>query len=105
MFGFWLFTLNTIRNICAHHGRLWDRVLPIKPKIPRGNKHPQWHRPVLIRNDRIFGALTMLRHTLRFTAPTSRWPDRLAALLDNNPAIPIRLMGFPSNWQDSPLWK
>ncbi|MCL2757588.1 MAG: Abi family protein, partial [Coriobacteriia bacterium] len=31
----WLICLNTVRNICAHHGRLWNRILGIKPVIPK----------------------------------------------------------------------
>jgi abortive infection bacteriophage resistance protein len=30
----WLHTLSYIRNICAHHGLLWNRELAIKPEIP-----------------------------------------------------------------------
>ncbi|OGF54087.1 MAG: hypothetical protein A2452_13590 [Candidatus Firestonebacteria bacterium RIFOXYC2_FULL_39_67] len=42
----WLQTINVIRNICAHHSRLWNRELGVKPYIPRKNKYPQWHFPV-----------------------------------------------------------
>jgi abortive infection bacteriophage resistance protein len=31
----WLHTLTTIRNICAHHSRLWNRELGIKPEHPK----------------------------------------------------------------------
>lgn len=30
----WLHTLTVIRNICAHHARLWNRELGIKPASP-----------------------------------------------------------------------
>ena len=30
----WLLTLNYIRNLCAHHARLWNRELAIKPILP-----------------------------------------------------------------------
>lgn len=42
----WLGTLNVVRNICAHHGRLWNRELGYKPFIPRKQKYPMWHIPV-----------------------------------------------------------
>jgi abortive infection bacteriophage resistance protein len=44
----WLQVINVIRNICAHHGRLWNRELGYKPLIPGKNKYPQWHTPVPI---------------------------------------------------------
>lgn len=31
----WIKTLNVVRNICAHHGRLWSRELGVRPQIPR----------------------------------------------------------------------
>lgn len=34
----WLVSLNTVRNICAHHGRLWNRVAGNRPMVPRDNR-------------------------------------------------------------------
>lgn len=48
----WFHHLVYIRNICAHHARLWNRKLAIKPKIPI--KLYAWHKPCTIQNDRIF---------------------------------------------------
>lgn len=101
----WLHTINVIRNICAHHGRLWNRELGVKPFIPRKSKYPQWHAPVAIPQNRIFGVLTILRYLLRITAPQSRWESRLIALLEEYPEISRWSMGFPDNWKESPLWQ
>jgi abortive infection bacteriophage resistance protein len=101
----WLIALNSVRNICAHHGRLIDRILGYKPKIPRKQKHPEWHLPVEITRDRIFGILTILRHLLRFDAPTSSWEKRLKTLFSNYHEIPLHVMGFPAHWEESPIWK
>jgi len=101
----WLQTINVIRNICAHHSRLWNRELGVKPYIPRMNKYPQWHEPILIPQNRIFGVLTILRYLLRIIAPQSQWEARLFTLLNEYPEISRWSMGFPDNWRDSPLWK
>ncbi|MDD5584701.1 MAG: Abi family protein [Candidatus Omnitrophica bacterium] len=101
----WLQTINVIRNICAHHSRLWNRELGVKPYIPRKNKYPQWHEPVLIPQNRIFGVLTILRYLLRIIAPQSQWEARLLTLLDEYPEISRWSMGFPDGWKESPLWK
>ncbi len=101
----WLLAINQIRNICAHHARLWNRVLGVKPMIPRQRKNPDWHTPVAIPDDRIFGCLTVLRYLLRITAPTSQWQSRLQTLLSSYPEISTRDMGFPEHWTDSPLWQ
>lgn len=101
----WLHTINVIRNTCAHHSRLWNREFGVKPFIPRKNKYPDWHEPVAIRQNRIFGILTILHYLLRISAPQSNWKTRLCALLDEYPEISRWSMGFPDNWKDSPLWK
>lgn len=60
----WLLTLNAIRNICAHHGRLWNRTLGVKPYIPRAAQYPDWHYPAEIGNAKAFGVLTICGHCL-----------------------------------------
>jgi hypothetical protein len=93
------------RNICAHHGRLWNRELGVKPLLPSERKHPDWHVPVPMENNRVFCVLTICRHTLARVAPQSHWPARLLRLLADYPRVPQASMGFPSNWQKCPLWK
>ncbi len=103
----WLRTLNTIRNICAHHSRLWNRVLGLKPKIPA--RDPKWHlskadqRP--ISNNRVFAVLAICRHCLEIIAPDSGWRERLKDLLASHPSIPLSSMGFMEGWEEHPLWK
>ena len=101
----WLKTINVIRNICAHHSRLWNRILGVKPFIPRKNKYPEWHDPVKIVQDRIFGVLTIFSYLLKIIAPQSKWKSRFLNLLDEYPEISRWSMGIPDNWKESPLWK
>ncbi len=100
----WLGSLNVIRNICAHHGRLWNRELGFKPIIPHKNKSPQWHTPVEVTNNRIFAILTILRFLLEKVAPTSQWDCRFRELLKRYPDVPLVSMGFPTNWEQCPIW-
>ena len=101
----WLWMFNEVRNICAHHGRLWNRELGNKPMIPLAKHHPDWHRPVAIKNHRVFAVLTVSGYCLRRIAPQSAWPRRLRALLDQHGRVPRKNMGFPDDWLESPLWK
>lgn len=102
VFDSWLLALNTVRNICAHHGRLWNRELGTKPKIPA--KAPAWNKPVKVGGHRVFGVLTLCKWCLDRIAPQSGWTDRLVALLDEFPGVPQGSMGFPDNWRDCPIW-
>jgi abortive infection bacteriophage resistance protein len=101
----WLATFNQVRNLCAHHARLWNRAFGVRPQIPRSNKHPDWHRPIPITSDRMFGVMTVLHYLLQKVAPQSRWRQRWQNLLARYPKTPIAAMGFPPNWTDSPLWQ
>lgn len=101
----WLHTLNYVRNTCAHHARLWNRELPIRPKVPDQKHQPDWHNPAAPANDRVYVVLLLLRHLQKIVAPQSHWTDRLRKLLADYPEIPLPSMGFPANWDSCPLWK
>ena len=47
----WFHSLTYIRNICSHHGRLWNRELAIRPSRLR---NIVWNPPMTPRNDRIY---------------------------------------------------
>jgi abortive infection bacteriophage resistance protein len=101
----WLHTLNFIRNACAHHSRLWNRILPIRPQLPDKRHHFEWYSPVKFDNLHIFAVLTLLRYLLRYIDAQSDWQAQLEALLKQYPDIPLSWMGFPPNWQNCPVWK
>jgi abortive infection bacteriophage resistance protein len=101
----WLQTLNYVRNICAHHARLWNRVLAVRPVLPHEKNDPRWHGPRAISERRMFVVLTLLHQLLRKVAPQSGWRDRLFALFDRFPQVPLRPIGIPADWRTHDLWK
>lgn len=103
--GSWLLTLNYVRNLCAHHSRLWNRELALKPLIPHEKHDRRWHGPNPISNERVFVVLTLLHFMLRQVAPQTAWRDRLFALFDRFPAVPLLSMGIPADWRTHDFWK
>lgn len=103
--GSWLRAINQVRNICAHHSRLWNREFGIRPMLPHKETFPDWHDPVKITDERLFGILTVLHFLLKQVAPQSQWRQRLTNLFDDYSDIPLRFMGFPENWEAAPLWQ
>jgi len=81
-----------------------SRELGLKPKVPRRNKHPEWHLPVEVRNNRLFAVLTILEFIRKKVALTSNWRGRLTELFQNYPEIPMDLMGFPDDWEQCRIW-
>jgi abortive infection bacteriophage resistance protein len=101
----WLLTMNFVRNICAHHGRLWNRELRVKPTIPRRRDYPEWHIPETVTNARVFAVLTFCRYSLKLIAPQSSWGHRVRTLIENHLKMPRQVMGFPDEWETSPIWR
>lgn len=63
IFPSWVHSLSYVRNICAHHGRLWNRELAVRPRIPK--KTNRWHTPFEIPNNRIMGVSSVIYHMKR----------------------------------------
>ena len=100
----WLVALNTTRNICAHHGRLWNRGIGTRPCIPAASKYPEWHDPFPVRSDNMFGILTILSYLLEYAALNTSWRKRLFCLLESRSQEELDRMGFKEGWQRCPLW-
>ncbi len=104
----WFKSLHAIRNIVAHHSRLWNKELGLKPEIPRVNKHPQWHVPIQIQNNRVFCIIMIMKYLLNQMGADDiilKWKKDLNKLIKDNPQIPLLQMGFPENWESCPIWK
>jgi abortive infection bacteriophage resistance protein len=104
VFSTWLLTLNTVRNICAHHGRLWNREIGTSPFMPLRKDYPDWHAAGPFATNRLFMALTVCKWCVDRVAPQSHWADRVRQLLAEFPSIPRKDMGFPKGWEQSPIW-
>ena len=99
----WLRSLNGARNICAHHARLWNRVLGYPPLLPSA-KYLDWHGGFKIPNDRSGVLLMMCRHLLKTITPTRRWHERVEGLFDEYEEIPVKSMGMLESWRSHPVW-
>lgn len=43
---------------------VWNRKLGIMPMIPNRKNDSDWHQPIVVGNDRVFGVLTLLKYSL-----------------------------------------
>ena len=101
-FGSWLHTLSYVRNICAHHKRLWNRQLGVKPQIPR--RSLAWPH-VLQSNERLYCILVMLQHMLNVVSPRCHWRERLFQLFDEHPGVPLASMQVVPDWRTRAIWR
>lgn len=99
----WLHHLTYIRNLCAHHSRLWNREFTITPELPR-SKPARLSGQFTAGSRRLYNTLTMLLHLMDVTSPRHHWRTRLKTLVLDH-AIPVRLMDFPSDWAQRDIWQ
>ncbi len=82
----WLRSLNYLRNVCAHHSRLWNRNIVDRPQLPSAidvhNGLP--FLADLQLNQRVFALLCISKHLLNVINPSSTWGQRLKQLLLND---------------------
>jgi abortive infection bacteriophage resistance protein len=99
----WLKSLNIVRNVSAHHGRLFNRVFAIAPKLPTPGRHPDLDAGGPF--TRTFGQLTMIQHMLRAQAiGSSRLLPAVVRTYPDVQLLPIRHLGASERWDQSALW-
>lgn len=96
--------VSIVRNICAHHGRLWDRDIPFKAALP--TKHPD----ALVKSlnkyapGQIYNTLTILAWVLGRISPNQTWASRVARHVDSHPGA-AAAMGYPADYRTRPIWQ
>ncbi len=94
----WLHALTYLRNLCAHHSRLWNRQTVIKITVAKK------HLSFLKTNDRFYAFAVVINDLLQRIAPHTGWHQRLEKLLSDHRFVDPVAMGFPANWREEPFW-
>ncbi|TNC49035.1 Abi family protein [Rubellimicrobium rubrum] len=96
--------MSYVRNICAHHGRLWNRRMVVKMRVPKA--------PISVGasmkdapESLLYNTLTMLEHLMTVISPGSGWRKRVVDLVDSCPLAQPSAMGFPEDWRRRPAWR
>ena len=96
-----LFNLAHLRNICAHHGRLWNRNLYTGLRIP--NTLAEYCNPEA--QEGLYNRMVIIAYLTDIINPDAGWKQRLLRLLDEYPGIPRDQMGFPDDWRRLDFWQ
>ncbi len=93
--------LTHVRNICAHHGRVWNRKFTLIMTLP--------NRPFLLSSQfnkdtlderKVYNTLVMLCWCIRAINPQTTWPARVKTLLLTRSEHDLKAMGAIAGWQD-----
>lgn len=94
--------LTHVRNLCAHHCRVWNRRLTLTMTIPkRPAELAQQFQPD---TRRIYNTLVMLAWFVAKASPGSTWPTRLVGRLSQLTPQEIGSMGAPTDWAHRKPW-
>jgi len=99
----WLRTLNVLRNICAHHGRLFNRVHALIPKLPRPGRYPDLDHAGSY--TRTFGQLTLIQFLLRSGGERIGLLPAVVRTYPHVPIVPLGHLGASPHWADNALWR
>jgi abortive infection bacteriophage resistance protein len=106
----WVRTLGYVRNVCAHHSRLWNKPLTAQPKQPRRGEVPMLNHLVgdAYAAERFYSAAAIARNFQLAINPSSTWGKRFVDVVGQFPTAPgiaIGQAGFPAGWDSLPLWQ
>ena len=103
----WLRALNFIRNISAHHSRLWNRNVTERMSL-KSIRYVDGLESIN-NNSRPFIYFCLMKNMLDIICPESDWGKRFIDLCDSfpsvkNEAITLKDMGIEEGWQEWSLW-
>ena len=98
----WFQNINIVRNICAHHGRLFSRHLTTAPYFmtpQKGSWVSNWPNPC-----RIYASICIIQSLLNICYKENTFATELKELMKMVRKEQLPTMGFPQNWQNEDLF-
>ncbi len=107
----WIASLNYVRNVSAHHARLFNRKLVFAPKRPGIGQIPLLdHLKEEESSKQVFGlynVVAIMAYLLRSIDPQCGWSAKMVELINSFPSassLTVGSLGMPANWSDLALW-
>jgi abortive infection bacteriophage resistance protein len=105
----WARSINHVRNICAHHCRLWNRSPADLAAPPRLGEIADLDHLVSDSNAkaRLYLTIATIQFLLKTVSPGTSWHLRLKDLIPTFPegnGVRIAQAGFPDGWDKQHLW-
>jgi abortive infection bacteriophage resistance protein len=103
----WLQSISQVRNICAHHARLWNRTITATPRHIKRIQRPELrYNPISdSQRHKLYAVLCVMNYLLYTIDPAYSLRRHLVELFAEFPKVDTGAMGFLTDWQEQPLWK
>ncbi|MDR1181181.1 MAG: Abi family protein, partial [Bacteroidales bacterium] len=107
VFSGWLESIAYIRNIIAHHSRLWSRTMVKRPSMQLNNSQGAWVNQPLKQGqiDKPFSIISCMVYLCNFLNHPQDMKREIIDLINAYPHVPVYKYGFFGGWQTEPLWK
>lgn len=96
--------LTYVRNICAHHGRLWNKQFTVTMTVPNSPSSLRLTMNAAAPR-KLYNTLAVLGYLIGVIAPGSEWRKHLVRLIASCPLAEPAAMGLPAGWQEMPAWR
>ena len=100
----WMHAFAGLRNICAHHSRLWNRRFTIVPQLPY-NTANTFIQNTTIYDNKLYAQLCCMNYITRIISPDSSFVPDLKKLMEACNLVDCKEMGFPDDWKDEVIWQ
>lgn len=103
----WLEAITYVRNMVAHHSRIWSRNMVKRPIENLNNPKGKWFSNPLtqVQTKRPFLIISCMVYLCNEVTPGHQIKTKILDLISSNPNIPIYKLGFLNDWKNEPLWK
>lgn len=92
----WLHSLTYLRNMCAHHSRLFGRKFVMRPN--------QISNTPFVQENRLFNYICVVFRLLKTISPNSDWLDEFHDQLEPLSEDLLQQYGFDINWLEHSFW-
>ena len=101
----WIHSLSYVRNVCAHHSRLWNRALSVRAQAPRNDDN--FMRSHYKNQHGVYLVVLILRHLTMENLGANDWAKAMVELLKTWDSEPrwLNAMGMPVEWKGHPFWE
>lgn len=103
----WLEAITYVRNIIAHHSRLWSRTMVKRPVEKILNPMGLWLLQPLqpVQSKKPFLIITCMVYLCNHISPGHQVKSKILDLIRLNSSMPIYKLGFLNSWENHPVWK
>lgn len=101
----WLEAIVYVRNIIAHHSRLWSRTM-VKQPIENINNPKDWLSDplIVVQKKKVFLIISCMIYLCDHVTPKHQVKNKIKTLITNFPNIPSYKIGFTNSWEQQPIW-